>query len=302
MPEPSGLSTDMVKEGTVNQYFTVARAQTAVATMFTGSANSNVVFTYDANRRLLSANVTLPTPNPTGIMSIEQDTSPRLGGDLDLNGHKIAGLPASISKLEQDTSPRLGGNLDLNSYGIVGLPASISKLEQDTGPCLGGNLDLNNYSIVGKEIPLKIYGVADTETDGIPWFSINGTRGTIENPKSTEPGDCVAGLKFQGHTGNNFYAFSGGIISNWETQADLTDVNPECPASTISFVVGTGNKQDKLKFCTFNSHGVLSAPVLQTGSRTDYPLEPKPGMIIFNNNDGHFYGFNGNVWKQLDRD
>jgi hypothetical protein len=51
----------------------------------------------------------------TGLLSnLVEDTSPQLGGDLDLNGHVITDLVVS------DTSPQLGGDLDLNGNKILG--------------------------------------------------------------------------------------------------------------------------------------------------------------------------------------
>jgi hypothetical protein len=279
MPEPSGLTTDLVPEGTVNRYFTVARVQAAAATMFTGSVNSNVVFTYDAERRSLSANVAIPAPNPSGIMSVEQDPAPRLGGDLDLNGHAIIGFPIGIANLEQDTAPRLGGDLYLNNRSITGK----------------GIVDISSE----EEIPMRVIGITQGYSIN-PWVSINSARGTIENPTATLPGDSISGLMFRGYTGNNFYAFAGGIFSSWESCADLTVNTPDCPAANIQLVVGSGIDKNKLQFCTFNSQGVLSAPVIQVEPSDIYPANPLPGMIIFNNNDDHFYGWNGSTWQQLD--
>ena len=52
------------------------------------------------------------------------DTSPQLGGDLDLNGNVITGLEPGtdiLANIVEDATPQLGGNLDLNGNVITGL-------------------------------------------------------------------------------------------------------------------------------------------------------------------------------------
>jgi hypothetical protein len=52
------------------------------------------------------------------LTALVDDTSPQLGGDLDLNGHVITGL---VTDLVGDTTPQLGGDLDLNGHVITGM-------------------------------------------------------------------------------------------------------------------------------------------------------------------------------------
>ena len=99
------------------------------------------------------------------------------------NNASLSGLAIDISELSIDTTPQLGGNLDLNSNNITGtgninttgtitasgtitgssfsgdgssLSGINTDLVSDTTPQLGGNLDLNGNNITGTgNIPTK---------------------------------------------------------------------------------------------------------------------------------------------------
>ena len=105
---------------------------------------------------------------PTKILSnVSDDNSPRLGGDLDLNGHTIISHGDIILKpavnntvvLNNFRIPyndgTLGQVLTTNGNGILSwtTPAvnatGITKLQDDISPKLGGNLDVSNYNIKG---------------------------------------------------------------------------------------------------------------------------------------------------------
>ena len=115
-----------------------------------------------------------------GIANVVDDTSPQLGGDLDLNSSDITGtgnvnITGSITStsfsgdgssltslnIVTDTTPQLGGNLDLNSNDITGtgninitgtitantINGTIGNVVEDTTPQLGGQLDVNGNAI-----------------------------------------------------------------------------------------------------------------------------------------------------------
>lgn len=117
------------------------------------------------------------------LSNIVEDTTPQLGGNLDVNGFGITGLAnlsvtgtvtangvvlagGTMSNLVEDTTPQLGGNLDTNGFDITGLTnlsvtgtvtangtvltgnlGTMINLIDDTTPQLGGNLDTNGFSI-----------------------------------------------------------------------------------------------------------------------------------------------------------
>jgi len=115
----------------------------------------------------------------TGIVNVQADAAPSLGGNLNLNNRNVTGtgninitgtitatqfvgLPAV--RLSSDSAPSLSGNLELNNRNITGtgnilitgniaatqyfnLPPQL--LVNDLTPSLGGNLSLNNKVVNG---------------------------------------------------------------------------------------------------------------------------------------------------------
>lgn len=104
------------------------------------------------------------------VLDVSKDTSPQLGGNLDVNGNSIVSTSnANISISPNGTGNVVLGNFTLdvdqtvgagqdnyvltydNSSGLISLEASgagASDLVNDTTPQLGGNLDVNGNSIV----------------------------------------------------------------------------------------------------------------------------------------------------------
>jgi len=60
-----------------------------------------------------------------GMLELKDDTTPQLGGDLDLNGYNITGL-----NIIDDTTPQLGGDLDANGKAIVAADHGIGTTSQ----------------------------------------------------------------------------------------------------------------------------------------------------------------------------
>ena len=86
--EVAGLTADDVSNGINNKFFTTELAQDAVAPMFTGGTHTNISFQYDDALGKINATVTL---DGIGLTDIVADTSPQLGGNLDLNTKDING-------------------------------------------------------------------------------------------------------------------------------------------------------------------------------------------------------------------
>jgi len=73
-----------------------------------------------------------------GLLSnVIDDTTPQLGGDLDLNGFQIEGNGNVI----------INGTIQANN--IIGPVSGAVELVTDVSPQLGGNLDLNSQDITG---------------------------------------------------------------------------------------------------------------------------------------------------------
>jgi hypothetical protein len=170
------------------------------------------------------ASVPLSTELPAaGIASVVADTTPQLGGDLDVNGHSIKGViytsqndgftyspsvtlatdnaqvPGSIilapgvSNGCTDGVIQLGGDIDLNGYSITGLVSGIASVVADTSPQLGGDLDTNGSDIKS---------AAATDTDNI----------TISTGDSTSGDAGTTGDLTLTTGGGMDYCFAGDVI------------------------------------------------------------------------------------------
>jgi len=162
LSELSGDSDD-ITEGTTNLFFTNERVDDRVDSLLT--AGTNITLTYDD-----TANTLTIASTDTGITDVVDDTTPQLGGDLDVNGQKIT----SASNGDIDIEPNGTGNVLLgnfefdvdqtvgagqdnyvltydNSTGHISLEAAaaagISDVVDDTTPQLGGDLDVNTNNI-----------------------------------------------------------------------------------------------------------------------------------------------------------
>ena len=131
--------------------------------------------------------------------SVVEDTTPQLGGDLDVNGNSIVsasngnisitpngtgsviidGLshPQSDGSAGQVIKTDGAGNLSFDS--IANLSGSgIENLSEDTTPQLGGDLDVNGNSIVsasGGDIAITPDTTGNVVLDGVNWPQADGT-------------------------------------------------------------------------------------------------------------------------------
>jgi hypothetical protein len=317
-----GLTTDEIREGLDNQYFTVTRAQDAVASLFAtvnnvGVDTSNVVFTYNPTSKTLTANVKI---NPSGIMSLAEDLTPMLGGDLNLAGYNLFG-PGNISGVDLYANHIQGNNLEFKSItgdnifvsnniavtGHVSINGAISATKLVTNEILVNNLTVNGDILSDGKLVLKqktvgealtnYYSMVGTDTS---WLSINTSRGTVDTPEKVLKGDLLSGVVIHAHNGTDYEqcVMFGGMSDTEHTSINSSIIPGSFFVATQSGVVNSV-PGDLIKM-TFNSMGVLQAPIIQTGTHSIFPKYAKPGMIIFNETDNHFYGWNGKSWRQLD--
>ena len=138
--------------------------QDTVGAMFSSNTETNITATYQDSDGTIDLVV-----SASGIASLADDSSPQLGGDLDVNGNSIisasngniAITPNGSGKVVIDglSHPQADGNsgqvLKTDGSGNLAF-ASVSSLagsgiqnvSDDSSPQLGGNLDLVTHSIV----------------------------------------------------------------------------------------------------------------------------------------------------------
>jgi hypothetical protein len=168
----TGLTTDLVTEGLNNKYFSAEAAQDAIGAAIAAGSQSGISVVYNDNGAgPASINFTVTGGGGGGLSDIVLDTSPSLGGNLDLNGKNVFGtgsididgnfeVTGSITGDTLILTNGLGSELILNGNDISGtgdvriggdfigtnlqLTGTISALNG-----LGYNLNLNSRDITG---------------------------------------------------------------------------------------------------------------------------------------------------------
>ena len=151
----------------------------------------------DANTITIASTVT------SGISDVVSDTSPQLGGSLDVNGNAIVSTSNQNINLNPDGSGKVQIN---NTYTLPNSDGSngqvlttdgagtlsfttvssggggISNISEDTTPQLGGNLDVNGQSIVSTsagDINITPDGAGKVVIDGLNYPTADGSNGQV---------------------------------------------------------------------------------------------------------------------------
>ena len=191
-------------------------------------------------RRGTDAERLLVTPLE-GELVYTTDTKKIFAGDgTTIGGTEIAGLNSVVA----DTTPQLGGNLDLNSKNIVGI-SNITIDGTVTAPQFEGNILADDSTLVFnsatqalKIVNLDISGDVDlTEsTNKLDVFSnhastssnivLHRSKGTKASPTALVDNDNIFGIKFVGHDGSN-YVGGASIVANVDGTVASTKVPAE---------------------------------------------------------------------------
>ena len=172
-----------------------------------GSALTHVEM--DSNLILINTEV------GTKIASVVADTSPQLGGALDVNGQNITSASSGnivldpngtgaiqlnsnvtvqdgthdfdIASHDGSNGLKLGGTLvtatAANLNLVTGKSAVLGNVLEDTTPQLGGDLDLNGKSVNDASRLFQIYGNEDNVSTLSGFFdSINGSGSRVHGP------------------------------------------------------------------------------------------------------------------------
>ena len=166
--------TDNLTEGTTNLYFTNARADTRATLRITaadiGNLN-NVDETGVANNKILKYTSTsskweVADESTPGIANLVEDTSPQLGGDLDVNGQKIVTTSNGHILIEPNGLGKIG-------IGSVTSPDTIMHFKIDEPIITIQRTD--NTKVPG----LRWEGAAGYEAASIRLDGTNGTTNTL---------------------------------------------------------------------------------------------------------------------------
>ena len=254
------------------------------STTFTGLLDSPSNFTSSAGL-VVKVNSAASSLEFGGI-DIVTDTSPQLGGNLDLNSKNITGtgdidLQGTIDSngaIQGSSIKRIGGtssqflkadgSVDSNSY----LTSALSNVVEDTTPQLGGTLDTNSQSVTGgirsdtvgidldsaitNGTPLQVYDFADAE----PFFAVRAGSAFIS--AIFGPSTASANCRTQ------YYSSNTTTGNYWRQDASQT---------TYSLTRVDGNSADDTVFSITNSATTFTGNVGVTGIITGTSLVKSGG-------------------------
>ena len=203
----------------------------------TADGSSGQVLTTDGSGNLSFTSKTVDTTN------LVDDTTPQLGGDLDINGNtivstsngNIAITPNGSGKVILDglSHPTADGSngqfLKTNGSGVLAFASvtqatgnELENLSEDTSPQLGGNLDINGNDIVS---------TSNANIDILP----NGSG--IVNLDGTEISDGLIELK----TGTGSVAKVKFYCESGNAHAQTLQAAPHSAASSAVLVLPTAS-------------------------------------------------------------
>ena len=172
----------------------VITGQTALTSGFDTTNDHLLIHDADAGLKKISlANVTSAAG---GISDVVSDTSPQLGGALDVNGNAIVSAsngnisitPNGSGKvildgLSHPTSDGSAGQfLKTDGSGTLAFATVSTDLSGDSTPQLGGNLDVNGNSIVSASngnIAITPNGSGKVILDGLSHPTADGSSGQV---------------------------------------------------------------------------------------------------------------------------
>jgi hypothetical protein len=256
--EVSGLTADDIANGINNKFFSTELAQDAAASLFTTGSHSHISFAYDDTTGKINATVAL---DGVGLTDVVNDTSPSLGGSLDLNSNDITGT----------------GNIDIT--GEISATAAIYGLSINTETGSITTADITALNTADIHVPDSSLGMEITSKLGNS-FAV-GYYGGSNSVKTAVPkatGGMVMSVK--GWTGT-LYQFAAGIGGQWDADANLNDSSPK---STVAIFGGAGG--DNNTIATLDSSGVFSSAGFAAGDGT----AQKPS-IAFTTDGGVDSGF-----------
>jgi Major tropism determinant N-terminal domain len=296
--EVAGLTSDDVAEGSNRLYHTTERAVDAVgAALVAGNlTNVGITFTYsqtqdDAGR--INATVAL---DGVGITEVADDTSPSLGGNLDLAENDITGLGSIDITGNITASGTIGNDIITITGNVITSTNSldIESTNSSTRLDIGTPANPNTLWISSD----KLFTVATGLTTGenASGHSSRISRGTLAVPTAVQAGDFVSYFEGFGFDGTEYVqAGAFGLAVNLSGTVSTGSV-PGIFGVILPNSTGVAT-------LTFDNQGVLNVPIFKaTGYATgSLPTAgaPDEGFIVFDSTTKQFKGWNGTAWVVL---
>ena len=150
---------------------------------------------------------------------------------------------------------------------------------------------------------LSVNGISSGGFGGEASLTIDGSKGTLENPQDTIANDIIGALKVRGY--NNGAQVLGSIQqTSWDTSTNFSETYPK---SNWRLLVnaGDGNGINGFSYMDLRHDGVLEGPVLKMNIVADATARdaaitsPEAGMTVFVTDVAKFQGYDGSAWVNL---
>lgn len=221
-------------------------------------------------RRGLEAGRAAVTPAPGELLFTTDQTKLYIGDGATAGGTLVTG--SGIGNLVEDTTPQLGGNLDVNSFSIV----STSNGNINITPNGSGNVVLHGDLVIDSNGNITKTGQLNISTTTFTSFGSNSTLvdGNVYITRNSYSTVATEGFIFAQHHNTadavnfSFYRTRGTgtvptVVLNGDDLADITfsgyDGSARATAANIGAIVEgaptTGHVPAKLTFSTNNGSG-----------------------------------------------
>ena len=229
----------------------------------------------------------------TGIVNVQADTAPSLGGNLNLNNRSINGTGITLNgSTGAITATQFTGAVAATTITASGDITASGNVNVTGYLTLDGSSGIGYNPNVGGEV-LYIKGQTDGTTTTLRVVGFNFAKGTVTTPANTVAGDFLGGFAIKGYRSADPDLYTGAVafIGNWDASANFTG---SAPASGLTILTGSNGGQNQYNF---NHTGVLSVPVLKVSNVAGTLPTPQAGMIVLDGTT--FKGYNGSAWVTL---
>jgi hypothetical protein len=225
---------------------------TLVATTFTaGGPDSNITFSYNPVTGTMAINSAA-----SGLLSVLQDVSPSLGGDLLLNSKNITGT-GSINITGGITA---SGSITSSTGNIVATSGNVTASGYVAASSFQATSITNGISLKSSNLyPLDNYVITDGTPNGSPAVRFLSAKGTLAAPTNLAAGNSVSTLGWYGYY-NGTYTEAAGLNVNFDATANMSLANP---ASNL--IIGVNNSSNGFVPFRFNYTGIFITPSLTYG-------------------------------------
>jgi hypothetical protein len=306
---------------TLSSTLLLAQAGTAIASFTTGSitgtaysaggGGGDVYFTYNPTTQTMSANVTL---DGVGITSVSGDTSPALGGNLNIGNFNVTSAgTGAISIVGAITAST--GNITATSGNFVATNGNITVTNGNITATAGGVYTNNIFAVSpatqinmgSNTTTANVQVVSDTSVSSTAGFTVKGLtsgssgigqfvsgirlkgqKGTLASPAVLSAADGIGQVTFNGYVnGAGLGAIQADLVVIKATMATTGDLVSNFAIASLQFIIANGTNPANAVTASFNANGAFTAPVLQLASyandaaRTTAIPTPVAGMMVF---------------------